>query len=92
MAAAQLRRPADRPDLGPVGPAQALSAAQALHGYTTAPALAASEEHLNGRIAPGYRADLTAFAASPLHTPATDLPAVPITITTVDGIIRHRAS
>ena len=39
---------------------------------TTAPALAACEEHLNGRIAPGYRADLTAFAASPLHTPAAD--------------------
>jgi predicted amidohydrolase YtcJ len=69
---------------------QALTARQALHGYTTAPALTASAGHLNGRIAVGYRADLTAFAASPLHTPAADLPAVPITLTTVDGIIRHR--
>jgi len=92
MAAARLRRPADRPDLGPVGPGQALTARQALHGYTTAPALAASAGHLNGRIAPGYRADLTAFAASPLHTPAADLPAVPVTYTIVDGTIRHRAS
>jgi predicted amidohydrolase YtcJ len=92
MAAAQLRRPADRPDLGPVGPGQALTALQALHGYTTAPALTASAGHLGGRIAPGYRADLTAFAASPLYTPAADLPAVPITLTTVDGIIRHCAA
>lgn len=90
MAAAQLRRPAERPDLGPVAPGQALTAGQALHGYTAAPALAASAGHLNGRIATGYRADLTAFAASPLHTPAADLPEVPITLTVVDGTIRHR--
>ena len=79
-------RPRPRP------PDQALTARQALHGYTTAPALTASAEHLNGRIAPGYRADLTAFAANPLYTPAADLPDVPITLTTVDGTIRHRAS
>ena len=91
IAEAQLRRPVDRPDLGPVRPGQALTVRQALHGYTTAPALAASAEHVSGRIAPGYRADLTAFAASPLQTPPADLPDVPITLTTVDGIIRHQA-
>lgn len=91
IAEAQLRRPADRPDLGPVRPGQALTARQALYGYTAAPALAASAEHASGRIAPGYRADLTAFAASPLRTPPADLPDVPITLTTVDGIIRHQA-
>ena len=89
LAAAQLRRPAERPDLGPVGPGQALTARQALHGYTTAPALTAGDP--SGRIAPGYRADLTAFAANPLRTPAADLPGVPILLTAVDGIIRHRA-
>jgi predicted amidohydrolase YtcJ len=92
MAAARLRRPAERPDLGPVGPAQALTARQALHGYTVAPAHAASAGHLSGRIAAGYRADLTAFAASPLQTPAADLPGIPVTLTMVDGIIRHRAT
>lgn len=92
MAAARLRRPAERPDLGPVGPAQALTARQALYGYTVAPALAASAGHLGGRIAAGYRADLTAFAASPLSTPAADLPGVPVTLTMVDGTIRHRAT
>ena len=92
MAAARLRHPADRPDLGPVGPAQALTARQALYGYTVAPAHAASAGHLGGRIAAGYRADLTAFAASPLRTPAADLPGVPVTLTMVDGIIRHWAA
>ena len=57
-----------------------------------AAALAASAGHLGGRIAAGYRADLTAFAASPLSTPAADLPGVPVTLTMVDGIIRHRAT
>jgi predicted amidohydrolase YtcJ len=92
IAEAQLRRPADRPDLGPVGPGQALTARQALDGYTTAPAFTASAEYSSGRIAPGYRADLTAFAASPLQTPPADLPDVPITLTTVDGIIRYQAT
>jgi predicted amidohydrolase YtcJ len=92
LAAAQLRRPADRPDVDPVRPDQALTARQALYGYTTAPALTANTGHLNGRIAPGYRADLTAFAANPLRTPGSDLPAVPITYTVVDGTIRHRTS
>jgi predicted amidohydrolase YtcJ len=92
MAEAQLRRPADQPDLAPVAPGQALTALQALHGYTTAPALTASAAHRSGRIAPGYRADLAAFAASPLQTPAADLPGVPITLTIVDGIIRHRVA
>jgi predicted amidohydrolase YtcJ len=91
IAAAQLRRPATRPDLGPVGPGQALTAAQALYGYTVAPALAAGAGHLNGRIAPGYRADLTAFAADPVRTPAEELPAVAILLTLVDGVIRYRA-
>jgi len=91
MAAARLRRPAARPDLGPVGPAQALTAAQALYGYTVAPALTAGAGHRNGRIAPGYRADLTAFAADPVRTPAEELPGVAVLLTAVDGVIRYRA-
>jgi len=91
IAEAQLRRPADRADLGPVRPGQALTALQALRGYTTAPAHAASAEHDSGRIAPGCRADLTAFAVSPLQAPAADLPDAPMTLTVVDGIIRHQS-
>jgi predicted amidohydrolase YtcJ len=89
LAAAQLRRPATRPDLAPVQPEQALTAIQALHGYTTGPARAASEEDQTGRIAVGYNADLTAFAADPLTTPAHDLISTPITLTVVAGNIQH---
>jgi hypothetical protein len=74
IAEAQLRRPADRPDLGPARPAQALTALQALHGYTTAPALTASAEHVSGRIAPGYRANTTSRPAHHPHHRRRDHP------------------
>jgi predicted amidohydrolase YtcJ len=90
LAAAQLRRPAAHPELAPVLPGQALSASQALEGYTVAPAYAASEQHLAGRIAPGFRADLTVFDADPLAVPAGELPDVDIALTVVDGLVRHR--
>ncbi len=89
MAAARLRRPAARPDLAPVGPGQALTGAQALHGYTAAPAVAAGTR--SGRVAPGYLADLTAFGADPCVTPAEELPGVAVLLTVVDGVVRFRA-
>jgi len=67
-----------------------LSAAQALAGYITAPADAAGDEHLAGRIAPGFRADLTVFESDPLRVPAIELPDVNIALTVVDGVVRHR--
>jgi hypothetical protein len=90
LAAAQLRRPAGT-DLDPVTPSQALTAAQALAGYTLAPVRAAGEDAVAGRIAPGLRADLTAFGVDPLTASPDELVEVPITLTTVDGRIRHRA-
>jgi predicted amidohydrolase YtcJ len=90
LAAAQLRRPAGRPDLAPVRPEQALTASQALHGYTTGPAVAASQQHQAGRLAVGCRADLTAFAADPLATPGDDLINTDIPLTVVAGrVCRH---
>lgn len=90
LAAAQLRRPALSPDVAPVGPAQALTALQALAGYTRAPAHVAGLETSAGRVAAGYLADLTVFAADPLVIPPADLPHVPVRMTVVDGRIRHR--
>ena len=90
LAAAQLRRPALSPDTAPVGPAQALTALQALAGYTRAPAHAAGLEESTGRVAAGYLADLTVLADDPLAIPAADLPHVPVRMTVVDGRIRHR--
>lgn len=90
LAAAQLRRPADRPDLAPVGPAQALTARQALSGYTRAPAIAAGMEATSGRLASSYLADLTVWGDDPLVVPPQELPHTPIRMTIVDGRICHR--
>lgn len=90
LAAAQLRRPAGRTDVAPVGPAQALTALQALSGYTRAPAYAAGTEQSTGRVAAGYLADLTVLAEDPVAVPPQELPHVPVRMTIVDGRIRYR--
>jgi predicted amidohydrolase YtcJ len=90
MAWARLRRPGGEPDFVPVLPEQALTPLQALEGYTSEAARAISEEHLSGRIAPGYRADLTAFAEDPVECDADDLVRLPVCLTVVDGRVVHR--
>ena len=74
---------------GGFDPEQALDPLSALAGYTTAAAAAVGEQHLGGRIAPGLRADLTAFAADPTRVGAHDLPALPVRLTVVGGRIVH---
>jgi predicted amidohydrolase YtcJ len=91
LAAAQLRRPARRPERAPVRPDQAITAAEALHGYTMAAAEAASESDCFGRVAAGYRADLTVFGADPLAVSAETVADVPVLATLVDGRFRHAA-
>jgi predicted amidohydrolase YtcJ len=91
LAAAQLRRlPAVDPELA-VLPDQALSAHEALAGYTLAPALVAGEEGLGGRIRVGMRADLTGFVVDPVSCPAEELPDVPVWLTVVGGRVVHRS-
>ncbi|WP_435807455.1 amidohydrolase family protein [Streptomyces rochei] len=43
----------------------------ALEGYTSHSARSVGEQDLAGRIAPGYRADLTAFAVDPVRLTMT---------------------
>jgi predicted amidohydrolase YtcJ len=85
MAFARLRRTPGRPDLEPFLPRQALSAEQTLHGYTTHAARVNGDEHVYGRLRPGLRADITAFAQDPVQTGADELPDVPVRLTVVDG-------
>ena len=92
MAGARHRRPSRDLGQAPHGPEQALTPLEALRGMTTAAAYAAGEEHEAGRLAVGYRADLTALAADPLTTPSTELPDVPVRLTTVSGRITFRAT
>lgn len=92
MAWARLRREPGARDADACLPGQALTALETLYGYTAAPALTVGEGALNGRIAPGYRADLTGFAADPVETGADDLLDLPVTLTVVDGEIVHYAT
>ncbi|MFJ7589731.1 amidohydrolase [Streptomyces sp. NPDC097617] len=90
MGGARHRRPSRDLTRDPHGPEQALTALQALRGMTVNAARAAGEEHLAGRIAPGYRADLTVLADDPLTTAATELPDLPVLLTVLDGGVTHR--
>jgi predicted amidohydrolase YtcJ len=91
MAWARLRRTPGRLEMPPRAGDQKLSALQTLEGYTTGAAAAVSEVDVSGRIAPGYRADLTGFAADPVDTDADALLDLPIVMTIVDGRITHEA-
>ncbi|MEU7489213.1 amidohydrolase [Streptomyces sp. NPDC042319] len=90
MAGARHRRPSRDLTLPPHGPDQALSPLEALQGLTVNPARVAGEEGEAGRLAVGYRADLSAFADDPLAVADTDLAALPVLLTVVDGRPTHR--
>lgn len=66
LADAQLRRPVEDSERSPAQPGQRITAAEAYRAMTLAPAIAEGREAEFGRIAVGYRADLTVFAADPL--------------------------
>ena len=90
MASARLRRPPWRPEAEPHRPDQALTPLQALEGLTMECARAAGEVDRSGAIRPGCRADLTGFTEDPVACDASDLPALPVTLTVVDGRVVHR--
>lgn len=91
MAAAILCRHHERDEQVPVRPDQALTAAQALAGYTRGPAFIEGESH-PGQIVVGARADLTVFDDDPLAVAPDQLPHLPVAMTVVDGIVRHRST
>ncbi|MEU8762960.1 amidohydrolase [Streptomyces sp. NPDC048659] len=68
-----------------------LTGLMALEGMTTHAAFAAGEEHLTGRVAPGHRADLTAFALDPTEAPADETAEAPVRLTVTGGRISFRA-
>ncbi|MFM9105812.1 MAG: amidohydrolase [Chloroflexota bacterium] len=91
MAWAQLRRAGGDPGGFVVNPEQALTPLEVLEGYTTEAARVVGESHLNGRIAPGFRADLTAFADDPVTCGGDALATLPVLLTVTDGEVVHRA-
>jgi predicted amidohydrolase YtcJ len=91
MAWARLRRAPGHLEMPPRAGEQALTPLQTLEGYTTGAAQAISEKAISGLIKPGYRADLTGFAADPVDTDADHLLDLPILMTIVDGRVVHEA-
>jgi hypothetical protein len=92
MAWARLRRTPGHLEMPPRAGYQALTALQALEGYTTGAAMAVSEGTVAGRVKPGYRADLTGFAADPVAADADALVNLPVLMTLVDGRITYDES
>jgi predicted amidohydrolase YtcJ len=90
LAWARLRRTPGERDRTPFTPDQALTALEALEGYTSEAARIVGEEHVNGRIAPGTRADFTGLAVDPVDCPPDELPDVPVLLCVVDGEIVFR--
>ncbi|MEU5090026.1 amidohydrolase family protein [Streptomyces sp. NPDC021356] len=88
LADCRLRRPVEEPDTAPVQPGQALSAREAYAGMTAAAAYAAGARAELGRIAPGFLADLTVFAADPLGLPPEAQPANAVLATVVGGAVQ----
>ncbi len=92
MAWARLRREPGVRDALPYNADQVLTPLEALAGYTTGAAYAVGEEAVSGRIAPGFRADLTALALDPVDVAADELLDLPVVLTVVDGDVVHRAA
>ncbi|AJF64860.1 amidohydrolase [Streptomyces vietnamensis] len=67
-----------------------LTGLMALEGMTTHAAVAAGEETVAGRIAPGFRADLAAFAVDPVEAPADETAETPVRLTVAGGRITYR--
>jgi hypothetical protein len=84
--AAVTRRRADGSP-GPEGwyPAQRLTLAEALHGFTTGAAYAAGMEDRLGRLAPGFLADLIGLDTDPFACDPHDLQLLLPTRTMVGG-------
>lgn len=87
----RFRRLAEQTAAEAIQPAQALTGLQALAGLTSLAAYAVHEEDLSGSLAPGMRADLTAFSVNPLEASAEALSEASFRLTMMDGRITHRA-
>lgn len=73
-------------------PGQALTAAEALHGFTVGAAWAAFDENRVGRLAPGLRADFVVLDRDPLAVPGAELDELVVRSTWVDGAPVYEAS
>ncbi len=68
-----------------VGPSQRVSVREALWMYTVGSATVAGEEHLKGRLGPGYLADLTVLDGDLMRVPGDEIGELPVLATWVGG-------
>jgi predicted amidohydrolase YtcJ len=72
-------------------PDQRLSMAEAVAGFCSGAAYAVGREGHLGRIAPGFRADLSCLAGDPFAVEASAIPALEVRATMVEGALTYRA-
>ncbi len=72
-------------DGGTLGENQRISAYEALALYTTGAAFATGEEHVKGKLAPGYYADFVVLGENPLTVQPSSLSQIPVLATYVAG-------
>ena len=66
-------------------PEEALTAEQALHAATVAPAWLAGDERRRGKLLPGYLADLVVLSRDPITCPLDEVETIEIVATMVGG-------
>ncbi len=83
-----------RRDGAPAGgwhPDQRLTVEEAVRAYTLGPAAAIGQAHIQGRLAPGYLADLILLDRDIFAIPPHQLPHARVLLTLLDGAIVHQA-
>jgi predicted amidohydrolase YtcJ len=88
MADAQLRRSSERPGADPVAPEQALTARQALEGYTTHAHRSVGND--GGALVPGAAADLVVLDIDPLEATPDELAQARPLLTMLEGDVIAR--
>ncbi len=71
-------------------PSERLTVAEAVESYTLGPAIAIGQEHQQGRLAPGYLADMVVLDRDIFSIPPQEIAKTRVTMTIVGGEIVHR--
>jgi predicted amidohydrolase YtcJ len=90
--AAVARKRRTEPDRPAWRPEEALSIREAVHAYTAGAAYASGEEHIKGRLAPGYAADFVVLSEDLFAIPPARIPEVRVRLTAVGGAVRYSES
>lgn len=83
--AAVTRQDQQREPAGGWYPEEAISVAEAVHGYTMGPAYAAGKDHVQGSISPGKWADVIVLDRDIFEVPAAEIADTQIELTIFDG-------